>query len=50
MKPPNTQAFSAYVGIDWVDTKHDICHQAPDSDRREFRLRDREISGYSFPQ
>ena len=36
MKPLNTQAFTAYVGIDWADTKHDVCLQALGSDRREF--------------
>ena len=36
MKSPNTQTFTAYVGIDWADTKHDICLQESGSDRREF--------------
>ena len=31
-----TQHFVAYVGIDWADTKHDICVQAGDGDHREF--------------
>jgi hypothetical protein len=29
------QAFTAFVGIDWADTKHDICAQAAGSKRRE---------------
>ena len=29
------QAFTAFVGIDWADTKHDICVQAAGSERRE---------------
>src|ERR1017187_3315403 len=29
------QAFTAFVGIDWADTKHDICVQAAGSKRRE---------------
>jgi len=29
------QAFTAFVGIDWADTKHDICVQAARSERRE---------------
>ena len=28
--------YSAFVGIDWADSKHDICLQAADSDQREF--------------
>ena len=29
------QGFTAYVGIDWADTKHDICLQAAGDTRRE---------------
>ncbi len=29
------QAFTAFLGIDWADTKHDICVQAAGSKRRE---------------
>ena len=36
MNPLSTQPFAAYVGIDWADTKHDICLQAADSKQREF--------------
>jgi hypothetical protein len=28
MTPLSNQQFTAYVGIDWADTKHDICLQA----------------------
>ena len=28
--------FTAVIGIDWADAKHDICVQACDSDTREF--------------
>ena len=28
--------FTAFIGIDWADTKHDICIQPADSDQREF--------------
>ena len=28
--------FTAFVGIDWADTKHDVCVQAANSDQREF--------------
>lgn len=36
MKPLSPHPFTAYVGIDWADTKHDICLQAAGHDRREF--------------
>ncbi len=28
--------FTAYVGLDWADSKHDICVQAADSEQRDF--------------
>lgn len=28
--------FTAYVGIDWADLKHDVCVQAADGHQREF--------------
>ena len=30
------QHFTAYVGIDWADTKHDICLQVGDDNHRQF--------------
>jgi len=36
MNSQNNHSFTAYIGIDWADTKHDICIQAADSDEREF--------------
>jgi transposase len=36
VKPLYTQTFTAYVGIDWADTKHDVCLQTVGSDQREF--------------
>lgn len=33
-----TNDFSAFVGIDWADAKHDVCWQAADCDTRETRL------------
>ncbi len=30
--------YSAYVGIDWADSKHDICIQSRASDSREFDI------------
>ena len=35
MRSGSDQAFTAFVGIDWADTKHDICVQAAGSERRE---------------
>ncbi len=28
--------YTAYIGIDWADTKHDVCLQAAGSEQREF--------------
>ena len=28
--------YTAFIGIDWADTKHDICLQAANNDQREF--------------
>src|SRR5258708_30693729 len=36
MAPLSNQQFAAYVGIDWADTKHDICLQAAGNAMREF--------------
>ena len=36
MAPLSDQQFTAYVGIDWADTKHDIGLQAAGDIRREF--------------
>jgi len=36
MSPLLEQPFTAWVGIDWADTKHDICVQAAGDTRREF--------------
>jgi len=36
MTPLPSQQFAAYVGIDWADTKHDICIQAADGGKRVF--------------
>ena len=32
----NNTSYVAFVGIDWADTKHDVCVQAADGDEREF--------------
>ena len=36
MKPQSTPSFTAFVGIDWADKKHDFCIQAAGSDQRVF--------------
>lgn len=36
MKPSLEAEFTAFIGIDWADSKHDICLQAADSAQREF--------------
>src|SRR6266850_1986772 len=36
MKPQPSEAFAAFVGLDWADAKHDICLQASSSAHREF--------------
>ena len=36
VKPRSDRPFTAHVGIDWADTKHDVCLQAADSEQREF--------------
>ena len=30
--------YSAYVGIDWANSKHDVCVQQANSDAREFNV------------
>ena len=36
LKTPGNKPFTAYIGIDWADTKHDICIQAAGDEHREF--------------
>ncbi len=36
MNTPSTSSFTAFVGLDWADRKHDFCLQDAGSDRREF--------------
>ncbi len=36
MKTPGNKPFTAYIGIDWADSKHDICIQTAGEERREF--------------
>jgi len=36
MNDQEAVVYSAYVGIDWADSKHDVCIQPKSSDTREF--------------
>jgi transposase len=36
MKPLSDDEFTAFIGIDWADRKHDICLQGAHGERREF--------------
>jgi len=36
MNTLDATSFTAFIGIDWADAKHDICIQSADSDEREF--------------
>ena len=36
MKSQSNHSFTAFVGIDWADRKHDFCIQAAGSDQRVF--------------
>ena len=38
MNTMTVQPFAAFVGIDWADTKHDVCIQSANSLRREFAV------------
>lgn len=38
MKPQPDAEFAAFVGIDWADTKHDICLQVANGEEREFAV------------
>ena len=38
MNTMNINPYVAFVGIDWADTKHDVCIQAADSMKREFAV------------
>jgi transposase len=40
MKPQSNPSFTAFVGIDWADRKHDFCLQAAGSDQQEFGTMD----------
>ena len=38
MNTVNESFFKAFIGIDWADTKHDMCVQAANVDAREFSV------------
>jgi hypothetical protein len=33
-----TEEFAAFIGLDWADTKHEICLQVAGADKREFTV------------
>jgi transposase len=38
MREQEAVVYSAYVGIDWANSKHDVCVQQTDSDKRQFAV------------
>ena len=36
MNTVSNKSFSAFIGIDWADAKHDVCVQAAGDERRVF--------------
>ncbi len=36
MNPYTDDPYTAYIGIDWADTKHDVCMQVAGCEQREF--------------
>jgi transposase len=36
MKPQASEAFAAFIGLDWADAQHDVCLQASGTEQREF--------------
>ena len=44
MVAENNLDFTAYVGIDWADKKHDICIHLTNGDEREFSVLPHEVS------
>jgi hypothetical protein len=36
MQQQTSEAFAAFVGLDWADAKHDVCLQAAGTAQREF--------------
>ena len=38
MTEATTYEFAAFIGLDWADTKHDVCLQVAGSDKREFQV------------
>lgn len=38
MNTVDQSVYTAFIGIDWADTKHDVCVQAANQDAREFSV------------
>ena len=45
MNTMTMQPYAAFVGIDWADTKHDVCMQAADGLRGEFAVIPHTVDG-----
>ncbi len=38
MSEESLSQYTAYIGLDWADTKHDVCVQSAESGEREFSV------------
>ena len=38
MSEKDVSNYTVYVGLDWADSKHDVCIQTPESDKRDFAV------------
>ena len=36
MSTTSNKSFTAFIGIDWADAKHDVCTQVAGEEQREF--------------
>jgi len=45
MNSLSTVKYTAFVGLDWADAKHDICLQAAGSEQREFDCWEVDVKG-----
>jgi len=43
MNALNTNTFSAYIGIDWADSKHDVCLQVANEHQRTFDVIEHQV-------
>ena len=50
MNTLNMTSFTAFIGIDWADAKHDICIQSTDSDESLMLYRTRWNGLMNYPK